>query len=164
MDTASNFDITETLKHFGVKGMKWGQHKFGARVGNKNGPTIDVKDIGAIRAARRSETKTKFAGNVKEAGGLHKVSDKDLKRMLERLNMEKRYNDILHEDAARRKAGFEAAGRILGEIGKAAIPAIITILASRASGVPAGHADTFKAGNVNVQPKIIEGVFRTLGK
>jgi ribosomal protein S18 acetylase RimI-like enzyme len=154
--------ITAFLKHFGVKGMHWGQH-----MGDSAAAKRIAKDTQTFQEKRRlgasSGTRKTAEQAVKDSGGLHNVSDEHLNMILNRLNMEKRFNDIINEDIKRREAGREAALRVLGEIGKAVLPAIATIVAAKvATGGNSGHQAPFHAGNVNVPIKVIEGVSRAL--
>lgn len=147
----------EALAHFGVKGMHWGVHR-------DPNVTKTVADVKTYLGSRPTPTKKTFNTNVKKAGGLHNVSDEDLKRMLDRLNMEKRYNDIINEDKKRREEGFKAAGRVLERIGTAVLPTIINVAAQRAgyTNPGGGSPGTFFAGNANVSPRVIEGVSKAL--
>jgi hypothetical protein len=154
--------LTDFLAHFGVKGMHWGQH-----MGDSAAAKRIAKDTQTFQEKRRlgasSGTRKTAEQAVKDSGGLHNVSDEHLNMILNRLNMEKRFNDIINEDIKRREAGREAALRVLGEIGKAVLPAVATIIAAKvATGGSSGHQSPFHAGNVNVPIKVIEGVSKVL--
>lgn len=159
MDAATNRRVEEALKHFGIKGMHWGQHK----IDNAAAERV-AKDFTIARKSGLTPTKKTFKGNVDKAGGLHKVSDEQLKRMLDRLQMEKKFQDIQDADKIRRKEGRAAALRILAEFGKAALPAIIQVVNERAGGGHnnGGHPGTFRTNTVN--PRVIEGVAAALGR
>lgn len=115
------------LAHFGVKGMKWGvrrEHINAAR-------TIGSQSGAAAKGLRRDVTKKQFRKTVDKTGGLHKVSDDKLKKMLERMEMERKFTRMMDEDKARRAAGLKAVGKILGVAGKLALPVILTGFAAK---------------------------------
>lgn len=113
----------EYLEHFGVKGMRWGVRNSGAI----------AKDVSkAASGLRRDPTKEAHKTQVSAAGGLHKVSDKDLKVMLQRLENEKKFQTFMQADAERRKQGLKTTVHILGQIGKVVLPIALSIAANRA--------------------------------
>jgi hypothetical protein len=170
--------VADFLAHFGVKGMHWGQHKnpsaaetaAAAAVLKERAGKIKATskkfgpDIQAVRAGFAKPTPTKQTHNevIAKVGGLHNISDHDLRLMLNRLDMEQKYSKILHEDRQKRIDGGKAALRVLGEIGKIALPVLLgAVAANAASGGFRGGA-AFKVPVVN--PHVIEGVARTLSR
>ena len=116
----------ESLSHYGVKGMHWGVRKEDAHeIGSLAGKTTGLS---------KDKTTTAFAKKVSEVGGLHKVSDKDLQNMLNRLNMEKQYKKMMSEDADRRKKGLVAAGKLILKIGQVALPLVMAGAAAKTGG------------------------------
>lgn len=132
------------LAHFGKKGMKWGvskTHEHTARTLAKDAS----KTAGAVGAARstKSQTKVAFKTKVKTAGGLHAVSDKELKSMLSRLDMESKYSKIVNEDAAKRAEGRKAVLKFLGGVGKIALPLIVGGLAVKTAAANVDNIKTY---------------------
>jgi len=138
--------VDDVLAHFGVKGMKWGVRKSDA----VNVGRLGVQAVKA-RPPAKSETKKAFGANVAKAGGLHKVSDQDLQKMLNRLDMERRYTTIQHEDAAKRAAGRKAVGKVLLEVGKIALPVVLGAVIGRAA---SGHGDPFRTTAFITRPAL----------
>lgn len=169
-DTAGNhLSVIEYLEHFGVKGMHWGEHLKSAKSATA-GSTELAKNVAAFRKSKvgaSNQTKKDASAKVDKAGGLHNISDKELKTMLARLNLEKQYSTMIHEDKIRREEGLRAAGKVLGEVGKTVVPALINAAAIIAAAKI--HTDsggfgggTFKAGKAHVSQRTIEGVSRAL--
>ena len=131
MAGAMNSDIDAVLAHFGVRGMKWGVHKL-PRVSDADLARYEklAKSAGDIR---RDPTKAKIGQQVKTTGGLHKVTDKELQTMLNRMDMERRYKQFMREDADRRREGAKSVLKILGEVGKIALPIILGAAAGTAA-------------------------------
>lgn len=144
----------EFLAHYGIKGMKWGVHRQGAE-------RIAV-DAGAAAAnLKRNPTKATFRANTKAAGGLHKVNDKDLRAMLDRMDMEKRFSKMMQEDADRRREGLKAVARILGESGKILLPIVATVVANQGVKNYAATGSVFRSARAGA--RVIEGSARALG-
>jgi hypothetical protein len=78
-----------TLEHHGVKGMHWGVRNAASRAAST---ASNIRDASQVFPHK---TQTVFNGNVKNAGGLHRVSDKDLQTMLNRLEMEKKFRNFM---------------------------------------------------------------------
>lgn len=104
------------LTHYGVKGMKWGIRR--EDVGR-------VSKLASKASYKTSKTQADYQQQIGKSGGLHKMNDRDLQNMLKRLEMEKKLSSIMNEDAARRREKKMAALKILGEVGKVALPIII---------------------------------------
>jgi hypothetical protein len=156
--------LVEDLQHFGVKGMHWGEHL--ARVEAAKTFTKKVSpDIQKARSGLAKPTPTKQTHNraIAKVGGLHNISDHDLKLMLNRLDMEKRYSAILQEDRQKRIDGGKAVLKVLGEVGKIALPIILGAVAGKAaSGGFKSGGNTFKTPVIN--GRVIESVARVLHK
>lgn len=113
----------DSLKHYGVKGMKWGQHKKTAGEA--------VKLVGTARKLKKDPTKAAAQTKAREVGGLHKVGDKELQAMLTRMEMERKYKNFMNEEAKRRNEGLKATAKILGQVGKVAVPIVLGVVANR---------------------------------
>lgn len=94
--------IDDVLKHYGVKGMKWGVRRANPSGGTNSG-SEDAKTNRAIKA------------KVKAGGGTKALSNKELKDYLERMDLEKRYNKA--NPTLAKKAG-KVVGDLLLQIGK----------------------------------------------
>jgi len=119
------------LEHHGVKGMHWGVRKAVSTAQELAKPASELNKL------RPQKTQTVFNKRVKDAGGLHQVTDKELQAMLARLDMEQRYKKFVSAESERRAKGAKAALKILGTIGRIAIPIILGAAAGKA-GVNAG--------------------------
>jgi 2'-5' RNA ligase len=104
------------LAHYGVKGMKWGVRK------------EDVTRVGKLAKTasyKTNKTQAEYQQAITKAGGLHNMSTKQLEDMRKRLELEKKLRDVINEDAKKRAEKRMAALKILGEVGKIALPIII---------------------------------------
>lgn len=73
----------EIIEHFGVKGMKWGFRRVRERLARRKQRKVDAK----VSKARTSQWKHKYAQRAN-------ISDRDLKRAVERLRLE---NDLAEQ-------------------------------------------------------------------
>lgn len=107
--------MEDFLQHFGIKGMKWGVRrdrravevttKPGGKVRTSGGKGLDAHGD-AIRA-RKAQQRVK-------GSGLNSLSDAELKKLVNRMNLEQQYSDIVSRQNAaaekKRKAGFKMIG------------------------------------------------------
>lgn len=94
-----NFDIDVYLNHFGVKGMHWGQRKPRGPASEDHAQAVQIK------------------GKVKDNGGIHALSNDELKTLNERLNLEANYSRLNPEEVS---AGQKAVGHLFGVGGNVA--------------------------------------------
>lgn len=80
--------VDEVLEHFGVKGMRWGVHRFGrndsggtSKPKKKPGPSVDFARAEKVR-------------NKAKRGGLSSLSNADLKALNERMRLEQQYSEL----------------------------------------------------------------------
>lgn len=92
----------DVLSHFGIKGMKWGVRRSSDELKANNPPSEDHN------AAKASAAKAK-------AAGIKSLSNKELKDLNERLNLEKNYKNLARE---KKSKGQKAVEEILLNIGK----------------------------------------------
>jgi hypothetical protein len=143
----------DELEHFGVKGMHWGQHKG------------DVQRLGALGAAAvgsRPATKTKtaeFKKQVGKAGGVKNISDKELKSMLARMNMESQFSKLSTQHTQEIQKGRRATLKFLGEFGKVALPIAVGLLANEAHNRSKGST----RGHITVTRPVVNTIQKTLG-
>lgn len=98
------------LYHYGILGMKWG-------VTTKSSSGRQSKDS-TIKSKRKQMSSVR-----------RHLSDGELKKAVERLQMEKKLKDLTEEDVA---PGKVTAKKVLGQIGKGAITAAGTAVATYA--------------------------------
>lgn len=100
------YNYPDELYHYGRQGMKWGQHIFGgikARRAAKR-RAANLKKAREVRAANK-----KAAAERAEKVAAGKISAKnmteaELKKRIERLELEKRYNDLRKDSNSNTKA------------------------------------------------------------
>ena len=151
--------LTALLEHHGVKGMHWGVRRTASEL-RRRGVTPEAVSS-AARKLSKDPTKAAIRARAKEVGGLHKVADDELKVMLDRMNMEKRYRDMMSEDAKRRQEGLKTVGKILGEFGKVILPVVATAAAGAAARNYATTGSVFRSARTGA--RVIEGTARALG-
>lgn len=106
------------LEHYGVKGMKWGVRK-SDKTSNVSGNTVRSSKRGKIKGVELSEdnkkSSTRPSDDKTQASILEKkvktgstdvLSNKELEKLLERKNLEKRYQEITTKEKERGVVGF----------------------------------------------------------
>lgn len=115
--------LDNELKHYGVKGMRWGvrkkryttiqegpQEQNGKKKKSSNLSTakegVDatnraVNDIQKIHSGRvsKKERKQRIADEIQIRDNVSKMSDKELREAVNRLNMEERYTQVMRDRA-----------------------------------------------------------------
>lgn len=95
--------VDDFLEHFGVRGMHWGVRRA------KAPPSID--------SATSSDTRTK----IKDSGGTHALTNKELQAYITRANLEQQYSRIdarapAHKQAHNFIKGLLGAARTVNEV------------------------------------------------
>jgi hypothetical protein len=84
------------LKHFGIKGMKWGIRRERGPDGTVGGAHPASED--AVRAVKTQQT-------IKATGSLNSVSSKDLQHLVNRMNLEQSYIKMTMESTPTKTKG-----------------------------------------------------------
>ena len=100
-------DIEDYLAHYGRKGMKWYEHIFGKLQSHAK----------YNKGGKKTET-TKTIKEPRKSNKYKKLSTEELKKRIERLEVEKRYVDLNRET---RTTGKKIVDSVLGSIGKAGL-------------------------------------------
>jgi 2'-5' RNA ligase len=137
------------MAHYGIKGMKWGVHK-------KETRAVAGNIVQARKKLKKDPTKAHIQTKAKEVGGLHKISDKELQVMLNRMEMERKYKNFMAEESKRRAEGAKALGKVMLEVGKVAVPLLVGFAGAKAASNMNGSFRT----NATVG-RVIDGVSKT---
>lgn len=96
-----------TLKHFGVKGMKWGVRKdnSGGAPAKKKGPSTDAQK------AQAAQEKAKKHGQAS-------LSNAEMKHLVNRMNLEQQYSTIAAQNRTLTQKGLHFAKDLVVDTGK----------------------------------------------
>lgn len=120
----SNFETGEHfagsfLSHFGVKGMKWGRRKGDSGGGGASPKKADISED----AKTASDLSTKV-----KSGGTQALSNKELRTLVDRMGLEKRFKEI-NTPAAKKQnpvlAGVVWTGKKMGTLTGQAMEQVI---------------------------------------
>lgn len=122
--TIDTDEFIDELMHFGVKGMKWGVTKKdrSREVTVSQEPGKRVKATGGYGKAASGDAKAAAkTRQVARASSVDALSNKQLKALNERMNLEQNYRQLASKDAESRKsAGQKFVSSLLGQGGKIA--------------------------------------------
>lgn len=110
-------NTNDEVKHFGIKGMKWGRHK--AVNANTIGKSAKLgQDIASL-----GQTVNRTGFNKKTLKEAKRLSDDDLKQLTNRLNLENNYINAKNQQSGRSKVEgiLSTAGSALAVASSAAI-------------------------------------------
>lgn len=95
--------IGRTLAHFGIRGMKWGVRRF-------QNPDGSLTEAGRARYRKKGYSDDYITARSLKGQGYKKLNDSDLRRVVSRLDMEKRFRELSVNEYAK---GLEVAKTIL---------------------------------------------------
>lgn len=108
--------VEDELKHYGVKGMRWGVRKAAGRLARKaTGKTAEEDYSDDAKRARDAKTKGK-------SKGVASLSNKELRDLNERLNLEQQYAKLT---SPKKSDGQKMVENILKEVGSNAAKAYL---------------------------------------
>jgi hypothetical protein len=98
----TSFEVSKFLEHFGVKGMHWGvrRQETSSSPGSSSDRTVADK----------------LAAKTRAAGGTHVLSNDELRKLNERLNLEANHQRLLHP--GNEESGRKTVEKILRSAGK----------------------------------------------
>jgi len=96
--------MDEILSHHGIKGMKWGVRRTPEQLGHRTGGKSSGGEKGKT-IAKKTPSSIKRKTNT--------LSDEELQRRINRLNMEERYDDLVSRKKNREENGLIATGKKL---------------------------------------------------
>lgn len=106
--------INNELYHYGVKGMKWGVRKSPQRSSGSTGKRKKKSLFGFGRDKPKSKSKSsKKTSSESEKKTVKDMSDDELRRAVQRLQMEKQYKDLSSKQI---NHGRELAKRVLNNV------------------------------------------------
>lgn len=113
----------EYIEHHGIMGMKWGVRRTPEQLGHK-------KKITKNKAAQsKPKPKAKSDSGTSQSVSLKKMSDEELRRRINRLQMERQYKDLTKKELS---AGQKWVNSVLNESSKKIATAYLTKLATNA--------------------------------
>lgn len=123
--------MNEIICHHGIKGMKWGVRRTPEQLGHA--PAKNSSSGGGI--GKTIEKKSPGATMKKSTS----MSDEELQRRINRLNMEERYEDLVARQKAREASGFKStAKKLLGnaaeDLGRQLLSTAVSKLVDKITG------------------------------
>ena len=124
----------DELIHYGRKGQKWGVIRTPEQLGHiKPKKTLGQRLSNTFKAKSKSKSEQKKAPTPKPEDhrmskknrDIRKMSNEEIAKRIERLNLEKQYKTLLLET---REKGKKATANVLGEIGTSSVKNIGTQL------------------------------------
>lgn len=131
------------LKHYGIKGMKWG-------VRREQAATVVSLGSDALTLRGGKTQTSEIVKKVRKSGGIRNIGDKELESLLRRMDMESRYSTLETKHKKERTKGRQATLKFLGEIGKVALPIILGGAVARAATSPGAYRTYATVGRASI--------------
>lgn len=107
---ARYFVNESVLRHYGIKGMRWGIRR------KDPAPEMTLPKGGPKDKWGRSTKKTANTKYVRGLKSVKTMSDAELKSRVQRINLEKQYNDLVKKDRKALSKGANYVGGILANV------------------------------------------------
>lgn len=139
--------MNEELYHYGIKGMKWGIRRTPEQLGHV---ITKSQSSGEKKTAKTSEKKMPGRSGQKTSS----ISNDELQRRINRLNMEERYEDLVARQKARSNTGVKAtAKKLLGnaaeDFGRQLLSKAVSKLVDRIAGDKKFDIKDFRDMDIN---------------
>ena len=110
--------MDEVLFHHGIKGMKWGVRRTPEQLGHRTKNSSSLKYVFKKKTKPEKSSQEKQASS-KPAKKLSELSDDELREKISRLELERKYRQLLTEAKPKEQVGLgkkfiHAAGGVLG--------------------------------------------------
>lgn len=140
--------MDEMLQHYGVKGMKWGVRRTPEQLGHR------TRKAPSNEGRAGTSIKKKGAAAVKKKSS--PMSDDELQKRINRLNLEERYADLVSRQKARENSGFKStAKKLLGnaaeDLGRQLLSKAVSKLVDRIAGDKKDRFDIRDFENMDVK-------------
>lgn len=140
--------MDEMLQHYGVKGMKWGVRRTPEQLGHR------TRKVASNDGRAGTAIKKKGAAAVKRKSS--PMSDDELQKRINRLNLEERYADLVSRQKARENSGFKStAKKLLGnaaeDLGRQLLSKAVSKLVDRIAGDKKDKFDIRDFENMDVK-------------
>lgn len=140
--------MDEMLQHYGVKGMKWGVRRTPEQLGHR------TRKVASNDGRAGTAIKKKGAAAVKRKSS--PMSDDELQKRINRLNLEERYADLVSRQKARENSGFKStAKKLLGnaaeDLGRQLLSKAVSKLVDRIAGDEKDKFDIRDFENMDVK-------------
>lgn len=113
------------LMHYGIKGMKWGRRRTDEQIAKAKADTRQKIKDKVVRPVSGDAKVSNKAKSRSKSHGTDALSNKELKDLVNRMNMEQQYSQLAKKPSPGRGAG-KYIGEILVDIGKTVVTDLIT--------------------------------------
>lgn len=112
----------EYLIHYGVLGMKWGVRKQKIKSGVSK---LKKKVVSKRNATKKEREDAKFRKKIKKTKNLSKLTDAELKRAIQRIELEKKYSELSSRSGGGSSASSGAVKKVVSAAASKAIMNIV---------------------------------------